>query len=183
MHGLKNRQELMDDLARKIAAAENPVETLFQERRELLGFNIQWLKPEIQKTYAQTHGIDADDTEIVLIQVNGKTDCHLHEQGMGVFRTLGPAEGFADPAGSGILVKTFKPGVAEYELERVEFRPGDFTVVPPYEIHALYAVPGVEMGILGVVNPRIKDRDNAESFDVLEFDYIGEAKVRAAFPL
>lgn len=173
----------MDELAREIARTPDAVETLFQDRRALLGFDIQWLRNDLHDAYALRHGIDAADTEIVLIKVNGKTDCHLHEQGMGVFRTLGPDEGFDDPAGSGILLKTFQPGVADYDLNKVEFKPGGFTLIPPYEIHALYAQPGVEMAVLGVVNPRIKDKQDSQSFDVLEFEYTGDASVRAAFPL
>lgn len=166
------------ELSDEIAKTSKPIETLFQDTQKLLGFEISFLKEDHLKRYCDKHGLDAENTEIVLMQATGLTDCHLHTKGHSTFITLGNKHGFPEPGHSGLLSADYKEGVKEYELNAEQFGVDEISVVQPMQIHAFYASKGYTLTALGVVSPRIRHEQG--SFDVVDCVYIGENKVRLA---
>lgn len=166
------------ELSKEIARTDKPIETLFQDTQKLLGFEISFLKDEHLKHYCDKHGLDPKNTEIVLMQATGLTDCHLHTKGHSTFITLGGKHGFPEPGNSGLLSAEYKEGVEEYELNAEHFGVDEISVVRPMQIHAFYASEGHTLTALGVVSPRI--RHEKASFDVVDYAYISENKVRLA---
>ena len=166
------------ELSKEIAKTHKPVKTLFQDTQKLLSFEISFLKENHLKRYCNKHGLDAKNTEIVLMQATGLTDCHLHTKGHSTFITLGSKHGFSEPGGSGLLSAEYKEGVKEYELSAENFGVDEISVVRPMQIHAFYATEGHTLTALGVVSPRI--RYGQSSFDVVDCAYISENKVQLA---
>lgn len=166
------------ELSKEVARINKPIKTLFNDTQKLLGFEISFLKENHLERYCRKHGLEAKNTEIVLMQATGRTDCHLHTKGHSTFITLGNKHGFPEPGGSGLLSAEYKDGVKEYELTAEQFGVDEISVVKPMQIHAFYATEGHILTALGVVSPRI--RHGESSFDVVDCDYISENKVRVA---
>jgi hypothetical protein len=166
------------ELSNEISSTDKPIKTLFQDTQKLLSFEISFLKDSHLKRYCDKHGLDANDTEIILMQATGLTDCHLHTKGQSTFITLGSKHGFPEPGSSGLLSAEYKEDMEEYELSAEHFGVDEISVVRPMQIHAFYAEEGHTLTALGVVSPRI--RHGQSSFDVVDCVYISENKVRLA---
>ncbi|MCB0339157.1 MAG: hypothetical protein KDD53_06115 [Bdellovibrionales bacterium] len=175
---LNRKKDLAMEVSKLIAASTNPFEELFEGLRELLGFKICWLKQELHSELCAKHGIDPNETETILMQASGSTECHLHAQGSTLFRTLGPDEGFTHPQGSGVLTAMYQPGKDEYELETVPFEPGEFSLVVPYQIHSFFGKKDAVLTALGVVSPRI--RNGEDQFDVIDFEFTSPNSARVS---
>lgn len=169
---------LANELSKEVAKTKKPIQTLFQDTQKLLGFEISFLKEKHLKRYCDKHGLQAKNTEVVLMQATGLTDCHLHTKGHSTFITLGKKHGFPDPGNSGLLSAEYEEGVQEYALSAEQFGVDEISVVRPNQIHAFYANKGHTLTALGVVSPRIRHAKN--SFDVVDCVYVGDKKVRLA---
>lgn len=147
----------------------------FEDKRDLLGFQIRWLKTDLHNQVCEEVGLKPEDTEIILMQAFDKTDCHLHSEGCTLFKTLGPAHGFPEPGNSGVLTTMYKPDQSQYDLEMIKFEEGELSLVVPYQIHAFSAEKGKVLTALGVVSPRI--RNSTEEFDIAPFHFVSERTV------
>ena len=175
---LHQKKGLLLELSDLVKSSKNPLDEHFEDKRDLLGFQIQWLKSDLHLELCNAHGLEAEEAEVMLMQAFGRTECHLHTNGCTLFKTLGPDEGFPDPGGSGMLSGRYAPGEDTYDLEWMVFEPGEFSLVVPYQIHAFVAREGKVLTAMGVVQPRIRSGD--DYFDVLDFEFLSDRKVKAA---
>lgn len=139
---------------------------LFQGWQQLLGFRIGWANPALARKVCAKHGVDPDQCEIIMMQANGTTECHVHMEGATRFMVLGTEHGFANPSG-GILVAAYEDDKSEYELQEVRQGPGEVFDVPARTVHAFFANAGSELTAIGLVYPRVRRGEN--EFDVVEF--------------
>lgn len=175
---MQNRKDLAIELSKEIGTTSNAKYTMFCGHQQLLGFSLQFLKPDLLNKYCTKYGMNVDDTEIVLMQAEGMTECHMHQKGLSLFRTLGPAEKFLAPNGSGILTADYKSGQELFDLKQQPLKMGDFSVIEPNVIHAFYATEGSILTALGIVSPRIRKGHN--DFDVVDFDFIDDSRAKVA---
>ena len=94
------------------------------DQRQLLGFKIGWMLPEFFGDICRGNGLQAGNCELILMEANGLTECHMHTQGGATFFPLGDIHGFPNPGG-GTLVADYKPGFDTYELEKLPANPGE----------------------------------------------------------
>lgn len=172
---LEQKKIALSLVSEKIRKSPELFHQLFDDKRELLGFEIRWLKDDLHKEICSASGLDLEQTEIILMQAFDKTECHLHSEGCSLFQTLGPEHGFPEPGESGILSAMYKPDQTQFDLEKISFQENELSLVVPYQIHAFQAEKGKVLTALGVVSPRI--RQSKSEFDVVDFDYLSETRV------
>jgi hypothetical protein len=173
---LVQKKNALSLVSEKIRKSPENFHQLFDDKQELLGFEIRWLKDDLHKEICTASGLDSEQTEIILMQAFDKTDCHLHSEGCSLFQTLGPDHGFPEPGKSGILSAMYKPDQTEFDLEMISFKENELSLVVPYQIHAFQAEKGKVLTALGIVSPRI--RRSKSEFDVEDFDYFSDTMVR-----
>ncbi len=159
---------LLRTVARDVRRTKNPRENLFTGWQSLLGFNIGWAQPSYVDMLSGLHALRSDTFEIVMLQVHGLSEAHVHERGAGYLMILGEEDGFQDPRG-GVLSAYYSKDRDGYLLDREYYYAGQELVIEPDEIHAAFADPGTEMTAVGIVSPRIR---NGDTFDIIHFDFI-----------
>lgn len=147
---------------------------LFVNKRELLGFQIGWLRPDMHQKVCIASGINPEECEIVLMHADSKTKCHMHLNGASTFLILGEDHGLTEPKG-GVLVADFVEGKKEYMLSDVPAFTGQIVEIPAKQIHSFYGDNG-RMSAIGFVYPKINT--SKDEFDVVDFTFTGPNIVR-----
>lgn len=163
---LKGAETLIHDL---VSNGGKP-DDLFHNKRDLLGFQIGWLKPINHKKICELAGINPEKCEIVLMHAHSLTECHMHQKGGSTFLVLGETHGCKNPNG-GILTATAEKGKTKYSLSDNKSFTGQLIKVPAGQIHAFYGNEQGGLSALGFVYPKINIGEN--DFDVVEYQFIG----------
>ncbi|MFA6304352.1 MAG: hypothetical protein WCV73_02250 [Patescibacteria group bacterium] len=155
------------ELVRK--AADKPFSVL-TDQQELLGFRIGWFKDADPLLIAA--GYKPDQCELILMQADTMTDCHLHMKGATTFLFLGEEHGFKNPNG-GTLMTNFQHGQEEFELIDHPAVAGQSLLVSAQVIHAFHAQETAGLTAIGLVHSKI--RKGPGEFDVVDFNFIDES--------
>lgn len=165
---METQQGIIGDIAAYLRISPQPTR-LFTDWQELLGFRIGWAKPALARKICGKYGFNPDECEIIMMQANGQTECHVHLDGATHFMVLGSEHGFAEPSG-GILTAPYEDGRSEYELEERRQASGEIFDVPARTVHAFFADAENGLTAIGFVYPKIRRGEN--QFDVIEFETV-----------
>lgn len=166
----KRKLQLLLELSRLIAKVKRYT-VPFGDMNSLLGFRIAWLKDELAARLFKKYGLNPKECEVILMQADGLTKCHLHKRGESIFLPLSTEHGAVEPDG-GTLFGDFDEAVNVFKLEMKEAKAGQFFTVPAGKIHAFKANKNSGLTLIALVNPKI--RQGEESFDAVPFRFLSE---------
>ena len=157
----------LEALARTIGSTKHP-HRLFTGWQSLLGFKIGWALPSLVEKLHLDHGIDPASSEVIMMQANDLTECHLHQTGASTFLVLGEQHGVPDPKG-GTYLADQDHNRGEQVLTLHPHMTGEIFTVSAGRIHAFMAEPGGSLSLIGIVSPKIR---TGNEFDVVPYDYV-----------
>ncbi|MGV3346969.1 hypothetical protein ACGVWS_14940 [Enterobacteriaceae bacterium LUAb1] len=173
---MAQQEKALQSLGKMIESTRDG-KALFTNWRDLLGFRIGWLEPELASQFCAENKLDADNCEIIMMQATGLTECHVHKMGSTTFMALGEKHGFNDPQG-GTLFGDYQQGEQEFQLTPERAESGEVFTVDAGKIHAFFADQGGELTAIGIVSPKI--RKGEDEFDAVNFRFIGDNRVQLA---
>lgn len=140
---------------------------LFSENvQKLDGFTVGFMKSDTFQELTSKHGLDASDSEAILMQTTEMTDPHVHLKGESTFLPLGKEQGYSNSKG-GTYVGNYMEGESSFSLAHVPAISGETFEVKAGTIHFFAPERGAKFSAIAFVSPRIKQEDG--SFDMVHF--------------
>jgi hypothetical protein len=166
----KRKMQLLLELARLISIVGR-FSVPFGEMNELLGFRIAWLKKELAEKLFYKFGLDSESCEVIVMQADGLTECHLHTAGEGIFLPLDESHGALNPDG-GTLMGDYEESHNIFNLTMTGAIKGKFFTIPAGKIHAFKANKNAGLTLIAIVSPKI--RKGEDEFDVTPFRFLSK---------